>query len=497
MRALVSNRCSSSSFGFTFLLSRPAFPTSRNRLFLPDKAFLFFQPKLANEGIVGVVRLSGPRSTPETLLTAEKEEAKALLALFLKEHGVSKSVASRTANKSDVFIDHLISKLHSLHRTRYLVGRELSTLEIRESLIPYLESLLEEHGNILVDVVESFPDLPDKETTSAASVATTTTTTTARPEITLSHEKLNAIAKVSEKGPTGDLPQHILYLIELGLDMERIKGITRKFPAFAHYTLEGKIRPVVEFLVDLGIPKSSIPLILSKRPQLCGISLSENLIPTMKLLESLGVDKGQWAKVIHRCPALLTYSRHKVEAVVKFLHEMGVSAENIGKLLTRYPNIMSYSVEDNLRPTAEYFSSLEVDVGLLLHRSPSTFGLSVEKNLKPITEFFLEKGYTKEDIRTMILRYGPLYTFSLEDNLMAKWDFFLTMEYSKDELVKFPQYFGYSLEKRIKPRYGLVREYGVKLLLNQVLSLSSAKFDTLLEKKLAKMKKESSPADMG
>ncbi|CAN1817584.1 Transcription termination factor MTERF5, chloroplastic [Linum perenne] len=460
----------------------------RNRLFLPDKAFLFFQIKL-------VVRVSGSRSgsrsAPETLLTAEKEEAKAVLALFLKEHGVSKSVASRTANKSDVFIDHLISKLHSLHRTRYLVGRELSTFEIRDSLIPYLESLLEEHGNILVDVVESFPDLPVKERATTTTAAARSRTTP-RLEITLSPEKLNAIAKVSEIGCSGDLPRHIPYLIDLGLDMERIKGITRRFPAFANYTLEGKIRPVVEFLIDLGIPKSSIPVILTKRPQLCGISLSENIIPTMRMLEKFGVDKSQWAKVIHRCPSLLTYSRHKYESVVQFLHEMGVSADNIGKLLTRFPNIMSYSVEDNLRPTAEYFSSLQVDVGLLLHKSPSTFGLSVEKNLKPITDFFLEKGYSKEEIRTMITRYPPLYTFSLEDNLISKWEFFMTMDYSKYELVKFPQYFGYSLEKRIKPRYGLVRQYGVKLLLNQVLSLSRAKFDKLLEKKLTKMMKKAS-----
>ncbi|CAI0456887.1 unnamed protein product [Linum tenue] len=210
----------------------------------------------------------------------------------------------------------------------------------------------------------------------------------------------------------------------------------------------------------------------------------------MRFLEDLGVDKAQWAKVIYRFPALLTYSRQKVESTVDFLSEMGVSADSIGKILTRAPNIISYSVEDKLRPTADYFSSLNVDVGILLFRSPSTFGLSIEANLKPITEFFLGKGYTQEEIGIMISRYGALYSFSLEDNLIPKWEFFLTMDYSKDELVKFPQYFGYSLEHRIKPRYALVREYGVRLLLNQILSLSSSNFDKALEKKLMIMTKK-------
>ncbi|KAL7207980.1 hypothetical protein ACSBR1_029851 [Camellia fascicularis] len=61
----------------------------------------------------------------------------------------------------------------------------------------------------------------------------------------------------------------------------------------------------------------------------------------------------------------------------------------------------------------------------------------------------------------MISRYGALYTFSLLDNLIPKWEFFLTMDYPKSELIKFPQYFGYSLDERIKPRYAIVTESGV------------------------------------
>ncbi|KAL3521707.1 hypothetical protein ACH5RR_019856 [Cinchona calisaya] len=459
---------------------RTHFPSSR-RLF-------FCRAKYAAEsGIDGSINL---RMVPPTLLAAEKEEAKAVLTLFLKKQGLTNALAARIINKSEAFVDHLISRLHSVHKSRYLVGRELTTLEIRDALIPYLETLLEEYGGILVDVVENFPNPPVKERTEENSQNPATeesSLTLVSPSSSiLDSKKLRALARVSEIIPTGKLPLHVTYLVELGMNLEAIREVIRKFPAFAYYSLDRKIKPVVEFLLELGISKSDIPTIISKRPQLCGISLSENLIPTMTFLENLGVDKRQWAKVIYRFPALLTYSRPKLKGTVDFLYEIGLSAENVGKVLTRCPNIISYSVDDKLRPTVEYFSSLGVDVALLVQRSPQTFGLSIEANLKPLTEFFLEKGYSSGDVRTMISRYGALYTFSLAGNLIPKWEFFITMDYPKSELVKFPQYFGYSLEDRIKPRYAIVKEKGVRLLLNQVLSLSGPEFDKALRRKVKK-----------
>ncbi|XP_062151588.1 transcription termination factor MTERF5, chloroplastic isoform X2 [Alnus glutinosa] len=467
--------CAISSAEQLSFLSKGIFTSARTQLSFPAKQFSC-QANF-NSGTDGSFNL---KVVPPALLAAEKEEAKAVLTLFLKKQGLSNAVASRTINKSDPFIDHLVSRLHSVHKSRYLVGRELTTLEIRDALNPYLESLLEEHGNFMVDVAENFPNPPVKEKTILP---------VSQPNPTLDSKKLKAMSRVSETDSAGKLRPHVLYLIELGMDLEQIKGITQRFPSFAYYSLEGKIKPVVEFLLDLGVPKSDIPTILMKRPQLCGISLSENLIPTMAFLENLGVDKKQWAKVIYRLPHLLTYSQQKVKTTVEFLNEMGLSAESIGKILTRSPTIISYSVEDKLRPTAEYFRSLGVDIATLLYRSPQTFGLSIEANLKPMTEFFLERGYSIEEIGTMISRYGALYTFSLSGNLITKWEFFLTMDYPKSELVKFPQYFGYSLEERIKPRYAQMKECGVSLLLNQLLSLSYSDFKKALEKKMKKMEK--------
>ncbi|KAM3242066.1 hypothetical protein ACQJBY_054644 [Aegilops geniculata] len=408
------------------------------------------------------------------LLAAEREEAKAVLSLFLRQKGLRSAVAARIANKSDGFIEHLSSKLQSAYRSRYAEGRELSTPEIRDALLPYLEALSKEHGDSLVEVVENFPDpfSAERESLSYSMILTPT-----------SSNKQKAIARVSTPTSGGALPELVLYLLDYGMDHEEIKNVVRKFPAFAYYNVDRKIKPLVELLLELGVPRSGIPGIIRKRPQLCGISLTDNLKPMMAYMENIGVNKAQWSKVICRFPAFLTYSRQKVEITVSYLTELGVSKENIGKILTRCPHLMSYSVNDNLRPTADYFRSIGADAASLIQKCPQAFGLNIESKLKPITEFFLEREFSIEEIGIMVNRFGIIHTLSLQENLIPKYEYFLTMGYPRYELVKFPQYFGYSLEQRIKPRYARMTGCGVRLILNQMLSVSETRFEEILQKK--------------
>ncbi|KAJ0039576.1 hypothetical protein Pint_26840 [Pistacia integerrima] len=231
-------------------------------------------------------------------------------------------IAARTVKKSDHFIDHLISRLHSAHKCLYLVGRELTTLQIRDTINPYLQSLLEEHGNFMVDLVKNFPTKPIEE----------------KPTLPVCRFHSNLDSKKPEV-------------------VSHIRLATHKYPSFDNYSSERKIILLVEFLLDLGVAKLEIPKILVQRPHLCGHSISVKIIPIM-YLEDMGVDKKQQAKVIFHFPRFLSHSRQKVQAVVNFLHELGLSSDSIGKVLTRFPRIVCYSMEDNLQPTVQYFKRL-------------------------------------------------------------------------------------------------------------------------------------------
>ncbi|GAB2229740.1 hypothetical protein Droror1_Dr00013992 [Drosera rotundifolia] len=478
MKGAMEMRTSSAvQFPHIFFAPKTAvFPISRLLLPLPAKVKCF-QGKLAESGLDGSSCL---KPVAVTVLTSKKEEAKDILTLFLKQQGLSSTVAATVVNKSDLFLEHLVSRLHILHKTGYLAltGKELTSSKIRDAVSPYLEELSRQHGDNLIDMIEHFPHPPDEVKSAPLTPS----------QVKRLKMKPRAMARVGETVLVKDLPPHVIYLIELGLDLEKIRVMTRKFPSFSYCSLERKVKPLVEFLLELGVSESDIPRVLYKSPHLCSSSLSKNLIPTMKYLEELGVDKQKWSKLIVRFPIILTVSRQKINSIVSFLIEMGISEESIGYALTRYPNIVGSSVEDKLRPAAKYFKSIGVDVAVIGQRWPQVLALSVEGNLRPMTEFFLEKGYSMEEIALMIQRCGAFYVCSLSRTVKPKWEFFLSMGYLRSELVKFPQYFGCSLEARIKPRYALMKACGARWGLNTLLSKSDIWFQKALKAKMEKMK---------
>ena len=61
-------------------------------------------------------------NVPANLLVAEKEEAKAVLHMYLTSLGMNRLNAARKMKKLDLFIDHLLLRLHTVYKTRYLVG---------------------------------------------------------------------------------------------------------------------------------------------------------------------------------------------------------------------------------------------------------------------------------------------------------------------------------------------------------------------------------------
>ena len=48
------------------------------------------------------------------------------------------------------------------------------------------------------------------------------------------------------------------------------------------------------------------------------------------------------------------------------------------------------------------------------------------------------------------------------------------------EVKRFPQYFSFSLERKIKPRHRLLKEHGSLMLLSEMLKVSDGQFNNLL-----------------
>lgn len=81
----------------------------------------------------------------------------------------------------------------------------------------------------------------------------------------------------------------------------------------------------------------------------------------------------------------------------------------------------------------------------------------------------------------MVVRSPGLLTSSIEKNFRPKVEYFLDeMKGDLAELKRFPQFFSFSLEGKIKPRHRVLVEHGFSLTLPEMLKVSDGEFNSRL-----------------
>lgn len=91
--------------------------------------------------------------------------------------------------------------------------------------------------------------------------------------------------------------------------------------------------------------------------------------------------------------------------------------------------------------------------------------------------YLMEIGLTKREIAFMVRRFSPLLGYSIEEVFIPKLEFLVkTMEKPLKEIVDYPRYFSYSLEKKIKPRYWVLKGRKVECSLKDMLSKNDDEF---------------------
>ncbi|KAH7293241.1 hypothetical protein KP509_28G017400 [Ceratopteris richardii] len=205
------------------------------------------------------------------------------------------------------------------------------------------------------------------------------------------------------------------------------------------------------------------------------------LEPLINYFSELGLSEREIARVILRRPQLMSCSVKRLRKVTEFLLSQGVKEHMVGKVLVASPQVFSLNTEDKLKRGVDFFRSVgldkERDMEFIFSRSAQLFCCSIEKNLLPTFEFFSSIGLEKESLLTMITTFPSMMGQNVELSLEPKYDFLIEeMKRTNQELVEFPQYFGYSLERRIKPRHKLLAERGLHKSLPSMLACTDNNF---------------------
>ncbi|KAI5066305.1 hypothetical protein GOP47_0018929 [Adiantum capillus-veneris] len=239
-------------------------------------------------------------------------------------------------------------------------------------------------------------------------------------------------------------------------------------------------------------PPECIKTRIPQKGLVAGLELEEKCQPVVEYLLSVGLDESTLQRIGRRRKACFNVKINKVKERVGYLMSLGIKNEDIGKVITRHPQVLEYTVDRMMKPRVEYLQSIgvpEARLGRVLTVSPSLLRCSLAGTLKRRVRFLVEEvGVTEGDVPKIVLLSPQILTQSITDSLRPRINFLLkkvglSQERVAKMITKHPQLLHYSIKNGIQPRIDFLRSIGlsdndIAVVLSrssQVLSLSVEK----------------------
>ncbi|XP_010539322.1 PREDICTED: transcription termination factor MTERF9, chloroplastic [Tarenaya hassleriana] len=219
------------------------------------------------------------------------------------------------------------------------------------------------------------------------------------------------------------------------------------------------------------------------------IDMDEKWIPLLDYLSTYGLKDSHFLQMYERHMPALQINVLSAEERLEYLLSVGVKQRDIKRMLLRQPQILQYTVENNLKAHISFLKSLGIPsskIGQIVAASPSLFSYSVENSLKPTIRYLIEEvGINENDIGKVVQLSPQILVQRIDISWNTRY-MFLSKELGapRDSVVKMvkkhPQLLHYSIDDGLLPRINFLRSIGMhnsdilKVLtsLTQVLSLS-------------------------
>ncbi|PIN01846.1 Mitochondrial transcription termination factor, mTERF [Handroanthus impetiginosus] len=253
-----------------------------------------------------------------------------------------------------------------------------------------------------------------------------------------------------------------------GLDVEKqdIGYVLMKYPELLGFKLEGTMSTSVAYLVSIGVNPRDIGPMVTQYPYFLGMRVGTMIKPLVDYLVSLGLPKKILARMFEKRAYILGYNLEEtVKPNVDCLMSFGIRNEALPSVIAQYPQILGLPLKAKLS-SQQYFFNLKLKIdpdgfARVIEKMPQIVSLNQNVIMKPV-DFLLGRGIPAPDVARMIVKCPQLV--ALQVGLMKNSFYYFKSEIGRPmkELIEFPEYFTYSLESRIKPRYQRLQSKGIR-----------------------------------
>ncbi|XP_028119464.1 transcription termination factor MTEF1, chloroplastic [Camellia sinensis] len=203
------------------------------------------------------------------------------------------------------------------------------------------------------------------------------------------------------------------------------------------------------------------------------------ILSTVHFFRSRGFSDSDFPRLAFLCPDLFstttTFSHAQLQQIFDFFAtDLAASAQESRRLILCCPKILLSNVEFCLRPTLIYLRQLGLQKRNLNAHLLNTRIDKLEEKIR----FLRGVGFSEDESARVCARFPAVFGYSVEKNLRGKYEY-LVREMKRngvEEVNGFPQYFAFSLEKRIVPRHLHLKQRGVEVPLKTMLMWSDHRF---------------------
>ncbi|KAF8026291.1 hypothetical protein BT93_F2937 [Corymbia citriodora subsp. variegata] len=293
------------------------------------------------------------------------------------------------------------------------------------------------------------------------------------------YESKNPVRNAANTFPTPNHKKEIASYNVIGRGkQEEIKPRQHSFSRLSEeIDLDKRWIPLLDYLCTFGLKESHFLQMYERHMP----SLQINVVSAKERLDyllSIGVKNRDVKRILLRQPQILEYTvENNLKSHVAFLMGLGIPNSRIGQIIAAAPSLFSYSVENSLKPTVRYLVEevgiKEKDLGKVVQLSPQILVQRIDVSWNT-RYFFLSKelGAPRDSVVKMVTKHPQLLHYSIDDGLLPRINFLRSIGMCNSDILKvltsLTQVLSLSLEDNLKPKY----KYLINELRNEVRALT-------------------------